>query len=193
MRHRKTSSALILTKILSGSRTLILPNFTGRCYGLCQQWLATPSWWRASSNAIQSLQHSYLKSLTSEDAKPSNPIPIKDLIYVHGEPTVLWEEDMDNMIIQEDLQYAVIGKFAYCWSELEEICRILPIQCEIKAECKIGFLRERHELIRLTTLENYVHLMSKPAYFLRAKDRYYQMRALYGSHDSIQRQKQPLH
>ena len=49
---------------------------------------------------IQPLQHSYLKSLTSEVAKPSNPIPIKDLIYVHGEPTVLWEEEeVDNMII----------------------------------------------------------------------------------------------
>lgn len=114
---------------------------------------------------IQPLQHSYLKSLTSEVAKPSNSIPIKDLIYVHGEPTVLWEEDMDNMIIQEDLQYAVIGKFAYGWPELEKIRRIFPIQCEIKVDGKVGFLRERHVLIRLTNLEDYVHLMSKPAYF----------------------------
>ncbi|KAK4738908.1 hypothetical protein R3W88_002605 [Solanum pinnatisectum] len=82
------------------------------------------------------------------------------------------------MIIQEDLKFAVIGKFSYGWPELEEIRKIVPLQCEIKVECKIGFLKDRHVLIRLTTMEDYVHVMSKLAYFLRAKDGFYQMRPL---------------
>lgn len=36
--------------------------------------------------------------------------------------------------------------------ELEEIQRIIPLQCEIKAECKIYFLRYRHVLIRLANM-----------------------------------------
>lgn len=54
---------------------------------------------------------SYLNLLTPEISKPINPIPIKDITYVHGEPIVLWEEkEVDNMIVQENLQFAVIGK-----------------------------------------------------------------------------------
>ncbi|KAG5620430.1 hypothetical protein H5410_005648 [Solanum commersonii] len=41
---------------------------------------------------------------------------------------------------------------------MEEIRRTIPLQCEIKAECKIGFLRDKHVLIRLTTLEDYVQM-----------------------------------
>ncbi|KAH0658439.1 hypothetical protein KY289_027187 [Solanum tuberosum] len=102
-----------------------------------------------------------------------------DITYVHGEPTVLWdEEEVDNMLIQEDLEFAVIEKFSYEWLELEEIRKIVPLQYEIKAECKMDFLRDRHVLIRLTTMEDCVHIMLKPAYFLRAKDGFYQMRSL---------------
>ncbi|KAM3303333.1 hypothetical protein P3S67_014363 [Capsicum chacoense] len=82
------------------------------------------------------------------------------------------------MIIQEDLNYAVIGKFSYEWPEMEEIRKIVPLQCEIKADGKIGFLRDRHSLIRLTNLEDYVQVTSKPAYFLQAKDGFYQMQPL---------------
>lgn len=82
------------------------------------------------------------------------------------------------MIIQENLQYAVVGKFFYGWPDLEEIRKTVPIQCEIKGDCKIGFLSDRHILIRLTTMEDYVHVMSKPAYFLHVKDGFYQMRPL---------------
>ncbi|KAG5590708.1 hypothetical protein H5410_041222 [Solanum commersonii] len=32
------------------------------------------------------------------------------------------------------------------------------------------FLRDRHILIRPTTLEDYLHIMSKPTYFLKARN-----------------------
>ncbi|WMV14147.1 hypothetical protein MTR67_007532 [Solanum verrucosum] len=70
------------------------------------------------------------------------------------------------MIIKENIQFAIIAKFSYGWPEMEEIRRTIPLQCEIKAECKLGFLRDKPVLIRLTTLEDYVQVMSKPAYFL---------------------------
>ncbi|WMV39538.1 hypothetical protein MTR67_032923 [Solanum verrucosum] len=47
-----------------------------------------------------------------------------------------------------------------------------------QGKCKIVFLRDRYVLIRLTTMEDYIHVMSKPTYFLRAKDGFYQMRPL---------------
>ncbi|KAG5605758.1 hypothetical protein H5410_027250 [Solanum commersonii] len=42
------------------------------------------------------------------------PIPMKPITYLHGEPRVIWEEaEMKKMIQNENLQYAVIGKFSY--------------------------------------------------------------------------------
>lgn len=83
------------------------------------------------------------------------------------------------MNIIEVLQYAVIGKFSYGCPELQELRSLIPTQCGIKGECNIGFLRDRHVLIRLTLLEEYVNFTSKSAYYLKAKDIYqYQMRQL---------------
>lgn len=42
----------------------------------------------------------------------------------------------------------------------------------------IGVLDARHILIRLTTLEDYVHLMSTAAFYVKAKENYWQMRTL---------------
>jgi len=52
------------------------------------------------------------------------------------------------------------------------------LQWKIKSKCMIGFSRDRHILIRPTTLEDYLHIISKPTYFLKARNGYYQMRPL---------------
>lgn len=62
------------------------------------------------------------------------------------------------MIINENLEYAVIGKFSYGWPNIHELRRILPNQYELKGECKIGLLSNKHILIRVSLLEDYVHL-----------------------------------
>lgn len=54
---------------------------------------------------------------------------------------------MDQMIINENLEYAVIDKFSYEWPEIQELRRLIPKQCELKGECKIGLLCNRHILI----------------------------------------------
>ncbi|MCD7448038.1 hypothetical protein HAX54_037352 [Datura stramonium] len=80
-----------------GSLPPYLPTFDARgCHGHCHQ-----------STLLIPL---YLKSLTSEITKPTNPIPIKEIMYVHGEPMILWEE-VDNMIIQENLRQNAILVF----------------------------------------------------------------------------------
>ncbi|KAH0660269.1 hypothetical protein KY285_028884 [Solanum tuberosum] len=39
---------------------------------------------------------------------------LKQIAYLHGEQHIIWEEEeVDQMIINEELQYAVIGKFSY--------------------------------------------------------------------------------
>ncbi|KAH0714915.1 hypothetical protein KY284_007820 [Solanum tuberosum] len=124
---------------------------------------------------------SYLTSLPQDLNKPTNPItiPVKEIIVTHGEPSVLWEEEeVNNMILQENLQYAIVGKFSYGWPELDEIRKIVPLQYDIKAKCNISFLRDRHILIRLTSMDKYVYVMSKSAYFLMANDGYYKIRTL---------------
>lgn len=83
------------------------------------------------------------------------------------------------MNIIEGFQYDVVGKFSYGWPELQELHRIIPPQCGVKGECNVGFFRDMHVLIRLTLLEDFINLISKGFYYLKAKDRYdYQMRPL---------------
>ncbi|WMV24564.1 hypothetical protein MTR67_017949 [Solanum verrucosum] len=36
------------------------------------------------------------------------------------------------MIIQENLQYAILGKLSYDKPDLHELRKVIPVQCEIK-------------------------------------------------------------
>lgn len=47
---------------------------------------------------------------------------------------------MEQMIVNENLQYVVIGKFSYGWRDIQELRRIIPKQCEMKGESNIGAL-----------------------------------------------------
>lgn len=70
------------------------------------------------------------------------------------------------MIIKENLAFVVIGKFSYGCPAIQELRRVIPKQCELKGECNIGLLSNRHVLIRASCLEGYVHLLSKSAFYL---------------------------
>lgn len=99
------------------------------------------------------------------------PIPIKKVCYNNGTPRIIWtEEEVDRMNIIENLQYAVVGKFSYGWPELEDLRFQIPKQCNIKGECKIGLLRNRHILMRFTLQEDFINMMSKSGYYILAKD-----------------------
>lgn len=74
---------------------------------------------------------------------------------------------MQQMIINKDLHYAVIGKFSYGWPEIQDLRRLIPKQCELKGEVNIGLLSNRHILIQASRLEDYVHLLSKPQFYIR--------------------------
>ncbi|KAG5605619.1 hypothetical protein H5410_027111 [Solanum commersonii] len=82
---------------------------------------------------------------------PSVPIETvvttKPITYLHGEPIVIWEQK-----------------------------RLIPKQCELKWECTIGLLSNRHILIRASLLEDYVHLLSKPAFYITHQNWSYPMR-----------------
>ncbi|KAG5597386.1 hypothetical protein H5410_038618 [Solanum commersonii] len=70
------------------------------------------------------------------------------------------------MIINEDLQYAVIGKFSYGWPDILDLRKLIPKQCELKGEVNIGLLCNRYVLIRASLLEDYVKLLSKPQFYI---------------------------
>jgi len=81
------------------------------------------------------------------------------------------------MNIIENLQYAVIGKFSYGWSGIEELRIQIPKQCNMKGECKVGLLRNRHILMRFSRQENFINMMSKPNYYILSRYGYsYMMR-----------------
>ncbi|WMV24704.1 hypothetical protein MTR67_018089 [Solanum verrucosum] len=106
-------------------------------------------------------------------------VPPKPVTMVQGEPNVTWKSsEVKNLIIQENLQYAIIGKFSYGKPEIGELRKAIPKHCGIKGECTIGVLDSRYILIRLSTLEDYVQLLSTSAYYIKAKENYWQMRTL---------------
>lgn len=82
------------------------------------------------------------------------------------------------MIINKNLEYAVVGKFSYGWPDIQDLRKLIPKQCELKGECKIGLLSNRYVLIRASLLEDYVHLLSKPAFYISHRNGSYPMRTL---------------
>lgn len=80
--------------------------------------------------------------------------------------------------MQKNLKCAIIGKFSYGKSGIIELRRLLPSQYGIKGKSNIGVLDSRHILIILDVMEDYVNLLSTAAYYIKANDRYWQMRML---------------
>ncbi|KAH0632725.1 hypothetical protein KY284_035511 [Solanum tuberosum] len=109
----------------------------------------------------------------------AKPIPMKPIAYLHGEPRIIWEEEeVEHMIIKENLEFAVIGKFSYGWPEIQDLRKLIPKHCELRRECKIGLLSNMHVLIRASCLEDYVNLLSKSAFYLLHRGLSYPMRTL---------------
>lgn len=54
----------------------------------------------------------------------------KDISMIDGVPQITWTEEKVNIMNEiEDLQFAVIGKFTFYWTNLEELRKIIPQQC----------------------------------------------------------------
>ncbi|KAF3648802.1 hypothetical protein FXO37_19276 [Capsicum annuum] len=78
-------------------------------------------------------------------------VPPKPVIMLHGEPSITRKSsEVKSLIIQENLQYEIIGKFSY----------------------------GKPNVIELKKLEDYVQLLSTTTYYIKAKDMYWQMRTL---------------
>lgn len=106
------------------------------------------------------------------------PVPMKQITYLHGEPIVIWEEEeVSQMIANEQLEYAVIGKFSYGWPEIQVLRRLIPQQCNLKGEVNIGLLSNRI-LIRASRMEDYVYLLSKPIFYIEHQNWNYLIRTL---------------
>ncbi|KAK4338777.1 hypothetical protein RND71_040239 [Anisodus tanguticus] len=104
-------------------------------------------------------------------------IPMKPIVYLHGEPTVRFEKkEVEVMIHQQELNLAVIGKFSHGWPEIGLLRTLIPKQCGLKAEVNIGLLCDRHVLIRCTIAEDYDTLMSRQTFEIKEKNKPYLMR-----------------
>ncbi|KAG5579478.1 hypothetical protein H5410_050105 [Solanum commersonii] len=49
------------------------------------------------------------------------------------------------MILNENLQYTVMGKFSYGWPDIQELRKLILKQCELKGEVNIGLLSNINE------------------------------------------------
>lgn len=64
----------------------------------------------------------------------------KPISYLHGEPQVIWDQaEINQMIINENLKYAVIGKFSYGWPDIHELRKAIPKQCELKGNARSAY------------------------------------------------------
>ncbi|KAK4724686.1 hypothetical protein R3W88_027465 [Solanum pinnatisectum] len=73
---------------------------------------------------------------------------------------------------KQNLEFAIIGKFSYGWPDLEFLRKAIPSQCGIKRECMVGLLRNRHVLIRLSSMEDYINIISKGVYYITCNEGY---------------------
>lgn len=73
----------------------------------------------------------------------------------------------------------MVGKFSNGWPDLDELRIQIPKQCNVKGDCNIGLLRNRHILMRFNLEDYFINMMSKSSYYTLAKDGYsYLMRTL---------------
>ncbi|KAH0666514.1 hypothetical protein KY285_027720 [Solanum tuberosum] len=127
---------------------------------------------------LEEIKISYANTLAAPK-KRHHSLQIKPLTNLHGEPKLVWEkEEVQQMIINEDLQYAVIGKFFYGWPDILNLRKFIPKQCELKGEVNIGLLCNRYVLIRASLLEDYVKLLSKSQFYITHNHWSYPMRTL---------------
>ncbi|KAK4343228.1 hypothetical protein RND71_036322 [Anisodus tanguticus] len=104
-------------------------------------------------------------------------VPFKPVTYLHGEPTIRFnKEEIELMVNQQDLRFAVVGKFSFGWPEISSLRTSIPKQCELKGEVRIGLLCNRHVLIRCSLFEDYLTLMSKPNWTIQEKGAVFSMR-----------------
>lgn len=80
------------------------------------------------------------------------------------------------MIINEDLQFAVVGKFSQGWPQIKDMRLLIPKQCDLKGYVNIGLLSNKYVLITSTLLVDYVTLSSKPQFYITHKQWSYPMR-----------------
>ncbi|KAF3627824.1 hypothetical protein FXO38_28580 [Capsicum annuum] len=94
-------------------------------------------------------------------------VPPKPISMLHREPSIRWKSsEVRNLIMQENLQYDIIGKFSYGNPHIEVLRKIIPNQYSIKGQCTIGVLDERQVLFRLEMFEDYVQLLSTATYYI---------------------------
>lgn len=106
-------------------------------------------------------------------------VPMKPVEFLHGEPHIVWEkEEINQMIINKNLQFVVIDKFSYAGRDFQDLKRRIPKQCDLKGECNIGVLNNKHILTRASNMEDYVHILSKPVFYITHKHWTYTMRTL---------------
>ncbi|KAK4361691.1 hypothetical protein RND71_020643 [Anisodus tanguticus] len=107
----------------------------------------------------------------------SIPIPIKPIVYLHGEPTIRFEKKkVEVMIHHQELTLAIVGKFSHGWPDIAFLRNAIPKQCGLKAEVRIGLLCDRHVLIRCSIVEDFDTLMSRQTFEIKEKNKPYLMR-----------------
>ncbi|OIS98755.1 hypothetical protein A4A49_60918, partial [Nicotiana attenuata] len=119
-------------------------------------------------NPIQNYAILLKPSALNAPMQPATNVALKPIEYLHGEPIVRWKkQEVRKSIAQQGLNLAVLGMFSYGKPGIHELRKVLPIQCELKGPCSVSLIEDNHVLVKLSLIEDYIHLLSKPAYYLR--------------------------
>ncbi|OIT05383.1 hypothetical protein A4A49_65159, partial [Nicotiana attenuata] len=122
-------------------------------------------------NTIQNYANLLKPNALNAPMQHATNVALKPIEYLHGEPIVRWKkQEVRQSIAQQGLNLAVLGKFSYGKPGIHGLRKVLPIQCELKSPCSVGLIEDSHVLIKLSLMEDYIHLLSKPAYYLRTQN-----------------------
>lgn len=126
---------------------------------------------QSSLTAIQSLQTptnpililNYVKLLKPQALNSPMQVTnanLKLVEYLHGEPMMRGKKtEVKQLIVQQGLHLAVLGKFSYGKPMIQELRKVIPIQCELKGPFAIGLIVDTYVLIKLLLMEDYIHLL----------------------------------
>ncbi|KAF3670317.1 hypothetical protein FXO38_07151 [Capsicum annuum] len=80
------------------------------------------------------------------------------------------EDEVNRMNIMEKFRYAVVSKFSYGWSEMNEHRSKIPNNAKLRDIATISLLMNRHILIRFDREKDFVNMLSKNVYYFLDKE-----------------------
>lgn len=131
-----------------------------------------------NTNKTNILNCSYAEQLhTKQSGEILAKLELKPVTFDHGEATIKFTmEEINHFSKEEGLHQALIVKFSQEQYDMQQICKLLPVQFGTHGRCLVGWLARRHVLVRFDRYDDYVIVATRAVNYVTINSRELQFR-----------------